>query len=191
MMSRVLASLPEHCLGVASRGVGRRWVFAAAAVAITGSALGIAFALRPSPGPSVPRSVTSSAHVGKLSVSIPRGFSWYVVPAGSAPQVPGYAHVLTNFRVLAPHTAGPPLNQVGIELQRFINFAHVRVRLHLPLSPNQPWDIEPANCAVVCHAGLFRASGRTYLVQYWNGPKAPPGDRVAILRALRSIRATR
>jgi hypothetical protein len=189
MMRGVVASLPEHRFGLTGSGVGRRWVFAAVLVAMAGSAVGIAFDLRPSPGPGVPRLLTSSRRVGELSVSIPRGLSWYVFPAASAPQTPGYAHVLTNFRP-AHTTSGPLPNQVGLELQRFNDFAQVPVRLHLPLSLNQPWFSERCSVAVGCRYGLLRVSGRTYLVTYWSGPKAPAGDRAAILSALSSIRPT-
>ena len=114
-----------------------------ALVAVVGAAVALAFALRPSPGPGVPRPLGSSVHVGKLSVTVPRGFRSYSFYVGQvSPQTPGYAHVLTNLRLptqtinLMPHLiSGLASNQVGIQLQRWNNFADVPVRLHLPAEP--------------------------------------------------------
>jgi len=147
----------------------RRWGIAAALVVIVGFAGGLAFALRSSPDPGVPRPLGAPISVGKLRVSAPRGFHNYVLSGGV--RAPGaIGHVLTNFQLPARHPSGwpstiewvlnrwsaaqsknialknhnygPPSNVVELLLTPSAGprFPDPRlIRLHLPLSPNQRW----------------------------------------------------
>jgi hypothetical protein len=150
------------------------------------------------------RPLGATAHIGKLSVSIPRGFHVYTLQGGAyrigrRPQVIG--HVLTDYRaVLDPWlpsrgSSGAPSNGVALELEE--NWAAIdRVapaHLHLPLSVRQPWfqDHSPNGAAYGYRWGVLRFNNVAYKVMYWIGPAAPATDRVALLRALRSIRPTR
>jgi hypothetical protein len=176
----------------------RRSLLALVLLLLAGVPAGLA-SLRPSPG-TVLRPLGATAHVGKLSVSIPRGFHLYTLQGGAyrigpRPQVIG--HVLTDYRaVLDPWvpsrgSSGAPSNRVALELEE--NWAATdRVapaHLHLPLSVRQPWFHDhPSNGY---RWGVLRFNNVAYKVMYWVGTAAPATDRVAVLRALRSIRPTR
>ena len=185
----------------------RRSVFAL--LLLAGMAAGLAFALRPSPGPGVARPLVGSVHVGKLSVSVPRGF--YVYALRSSPYRAGvgfsvYGHVLTNFRVPAntniEHVLGhwgvngPPSNEVALMLRKDFHMGPMGPggidNLRLPLNLDQPWIRERFHNEVVggYRYGDFKF-GTDYNVMYWSGSTAPANDRLAILHALRSIRPTR
>ena len=96
------------------------------------------------------------------------------------------------------HNHGPPSNEVALELSQWYRDGNYQgpgrlppppIRLHLPLSPNQPWDQERLpNGAPSFRSGELRFNGYVYFVKYWIGPAAPANDRAAVLRALRSIR---
>jgi hypothetical protein len=155
-----------------------------------------------------PRPLTSSTEVGEVSVSVPRGFYVYtlrggIYRAGTRPPVIG--RVLTDFRLPAGTSLasvlhqwavsgdGPPSDKVALELQQDFGAGPGSNQLHLPLSPRQAWFRQHlANGTDAGYRyGDFRFDDLDYNVVYWSGPDAPPNDRVAVLRALRSIRPTR
>jgi hypothetical protein len=178
--------------------MGRRGLFTAALVAIAALAVALALALRPSPGPGgpgVPQSLGGSLRVGKVSVSIPRGFYVYT-------QRDGVGYVLTNYRVPASDVHdnwvdvlignGPPRNGVALQLNKDTLSGPFSAQLQLPLNLNQRWYLaRPAMFAAGVQSGYFQFDNQAYYVMYWIGPAAPPNDRAAVLRALRSIRPTR
>ena len=103
-----------------------------------------------------------------------------------------------RYAAVENHNYGPPANDVLLELTQSYQDGHWEgpgpslpppVRLHLPLSPDQPWDVERlASGAPGYRSGLFQYHGYVYSVLYWIGPDAPAADKAAVLRALRSIR---
>ena len=190
--------------------MSRRWGIAAALTAIAGLVVGLAFALR-SPGPGVPRPLGAPTYARDLSISVPRGFSVYNLQSGG-PHAPGVrhavvGHLLTNFRD-PPRTAmgnvlshGLSENEVAIEL-----VLHTApgpgpsspFNLHLPLSLHQRWFHDPQDFhdrfrpgTVSARWGSLGYRGWVYDVIYWIGRDAPANDRLAVVRALRSIRPTR
>jgi hypothetical protein len=197
--------------------MNRRWGLAACVAVIAGLAVGLTLALRSSPGPGVPRPLTASTNVAGLSLSIPRGFSRYILHTDFYPHAPVTGYALTDFRppahktiqmvfdrwgsadmrfmLVKNHDYGPSPDEVALEFQqtdaRRCRFTCPPVRLHLPLNPGQPWDEErPASGAAGYRSGFFRVHHAVYYAMYWIGPDAPTNDRVAALRALRSIRPT-
>lgn len=211
-MSRAVASSAARDPGRLGRFGGRRPAIAVALLAIGGLAVGLVFALRPSPGfssgPGGPHPLGASTQAGKLSVSIPRGFYVYtlrggIYPAGTRPPVIG--HVLTDLRLPAGTSIagvldqwatsgnGPPSDKVALELKQDWTIGPGFDQLHLPLSPKQAWFRQHlANGTDAGYRyGDVRFDNFDYNVMYWRGPAAPANDRVAVLRALRSIRPTR
>jgi hypothetical protein len=193
--------------------VGRRAAIAVALLVVTGLAVGLAFALWPSSeytlGPAGPHPLGGPAKAGNLRVSVPHGFSVYplrggIHRAGTRPPVIG--HVLTNFRLPAggsiskvlgqwsdPHGSGPPPNVVLVELaEHWPGQGLATDQLQLPLSLRQPWlRTHFANGTVGgFRVGSTRFDNFDYDVIYWSGPSARATDRLAVLRALRSIRPT-
>jgi hypothetical protein len=183
----------------------RRWGFGAAAlIAIAGVAIGLAFAARASRACAPPSIAVTYA--AKLSVSIPRGFNIFNIYDGG-PHSPGNhpavnGHWLTNFCPAsrtwagvwaALHANGQPSNLAALELQLHSGPGpDPPDNLHLPLSLDQPWFQDHHDYgAFGPRWGSFVSQGRLYDVLYWIGPHAPENDRVAVLRALRSIRPTR
>ncbi len=205
-MSRAVASMPLGDLVPTHHRMGRRRLFTAALVGVAALAVALAFALRPSPGPGVPggpgvqQSLRGSLRVGKVSVSIPRGFHVYT-------QRGGVGYVLTNYRVPAGDVRdhwvdvlignGPPRNGVALQLNKDTLSGPFSAQLQLPLNLNQRWyRARPAELAASVQAGDFQLDNQAhraqaYHVMYWIGPAAPANDRAAVLQALRSIRPTR
>ncbi|HET8557691.1 MAG TPA: hypothetical protein VFL58_10320 [Gaiellaceae bacterium] len=181
----------------------RRSLFALVLLLLVGVPVGLAL-LRPSPRPGALHPLGATAHVGKLSVSIPRGFHVYTLSGGAyrtGTRAPVVGHVLTDYRaVLDPWipsrgSSGAPSNGVALELEE--NWAAIDrvapVQLHLPLSVTQPWFQEHSSSGAA-HGyrwGEIRFDNVDYRIMYWIGPAAPASDRVGLLRALRSIRPTR
>lgn len=89
--------------------------------------------------------------------------------------------------------SGPPSNVVALELTGNFVIGPVDDQLHIPLRLDQPWMREHFANGVVggFRYGGIRFDNFDYEVVYWSGPAAPASDRVAVLRALRSIRPTR
>jgi len=197
-MSRAVSPLPVRGLGLASLRMGRRGRFTAALLATAAVAIALAFALRPSlgpGGPGAPQSLGGSTRVGKVSVSIPRGFYVYT-------QRGGVGYVLTNYRVPSSDIHdnwvdvlsgnGPPPNGVALRLNKDSLNDPWTPRLQLPLKLNQTWyRTRAVNWAAAAHGGGFVFDNQAYYVLYWIGPAAPANDRAAVLQALRSIRPTR
>jgi len=187
----------------------RRSLLGLALLVLAGGAVIVAFALRSSLGPGAPRPLTSSVHVGRLSVSIPRGFHVYTLRGGiyrSGTRPPVIGDVLTDFRLpahttvsqlldrwTAPRGNGPPSKLVALELEEWWGIGGPGPHsLHLPLSLKQPWvQLHLANGSVAPRYQGFLLGTASYEVMYWSGPSAPANDRAAVLRALRSIRPTR
>lgn len=183
----------------------RRSLLALALLLLGGAAAALALTLRPSSGPGVSRPLGATAHVGKLSISIPRGFHVYTLRGGFGrvgSRFPVNGHVLTDFRIPA-HTSitrvlerwaygRPPANEVALELEKYIVIGpvgpHQLDRLHLPLSLGEPWIRARVGGY---RYGDFRSGREIYQVMYWSGSQAPANDRLAVHRALRSIRPTR
>jgi hypothetical protein len=169
----------------------RHWTIAASVVLLAGLTAGLTFAFRPAPG----RPFVKAAPVGKLRVSIPRGFyrSIFHDGLGRTPFPPSGA-VLTDAPVGDARlgdwfTNGPPANQVGLFVNEWFAIGPPpgNDRLRFPLGPRRRW-IRLANGMKV---GSVRFANMDYEVAYWVGPDAPANDRVALLRALRSIRPGR
>ena len=164
---------------------------------------GLMFALRSNdPGTGGSLALTSSARVGALRVSVPQGFRSYAVPVGIGAEHPVIGRLLTDLR-LPGHgniwrvlgrwpQSGPRANGVALKLQRWLPEGPVGPgmdRLHLPLTPNQPWfTAKLQDGAVGYRYGQLRFHNAEYQVIYWSGPNAPAADRAAILQALKSIR---
>ena len=177
------------------------WVVAAALIVLGGAGVALAVGLR---SPSAQR--PSVLRAGKLSVSVPRGFSVYNIRGGHllGARAPVVGRVLTNFRLPA-HTTwlrvldqwaamrgnGPPSDEVALILEPGETLGPDK--LHLPLSLKQPWDREHfADRSVGGYrVGFLRFAASDYEVIYWSGTSAPERDRAAVLRALRSIRPAR
>lgn len=182
----------------------RRSLLALVLLLLAGIAAGLAFALRPSPGPGVVRPLGATARVGKLSVSIPSRFHVYTSVGGPykwSGRAPVVGHTLTDYRLvfdqwLPSHgSSGAPSNGVALELDKHWPAAAgpIADRLHLPLTSQQPWFHEHSSngAANGYRWGGIRYDNSDYKVMYWIGPTAPASDRVALLRALHSIRPTR
>jgi hypothetical protein len=66
------------------------------------------------------------------------------------------------------------------------------VRLHLPLSLNQPWSREHLkNGHDGYRWGYLRVHGQFYEAFFWSGQAAPARDRAAVLSALASVHTRR
>jgi hypothetical protein len=203
-LSRLPISLDPLIPEAKRRQRVRRSLLALVFLLLAGVAVGLVV-LRPSPGPGVLRPLGAATHVGKLSVSIPRGFRIYTLSGGAyrtGTRAPVIGHVLTDYRLLRDRwlpsrgSSGAPSNRVALELEdnwAAISPATEQVRLHLPLSVKQPWLPEHSSSgrASGYHWGEVRFDNVDYRVIYWIGAAAPASDRVALLRALRSIRPTR
>lgn len=211
-MSRAAVLQPARALALSGFRLGRRPAAAVAVVALAGLAVTLAFALRSAPGPGVPHPLVGSARVGKLRVSIPRGFHVYTIGGERVvvgPRTPVTGRVLTNFRLPTGTTildalyqwrlsgSGLPSNGVALNLEKFGQMGPAPGiddpgQLHLPLSVKQPWfQARSSNGRTDSFRGgtiAFNHEPYAYFVGYWIGPAAPANDRVAILRALRSIR---
>jgi hypothetical protein len=181
----------------------RRSLLALGLLLLAGVPVGLAL-LRPSPRPGALRPLGATTHVWKLSVSIPRAFHVYTLSGGAyrtGTRAPVIGHVLTDYRLLVDHwipsrgSSEAPSNRVALELEE--NWAAIDrvgpVQLHLPLSVRQPWfhDHSSSGAAYGYRWGVLRFDKVDYRVMYWIGPAAPATDRVALLRALRSISPTR
>jgi len=179
-------------------------------IVVAGLALGLTFAFRSSsPGPDLPHGTASSLRVRDLTVSLPQGLKSYGLRGGAhmvGTRAPIIGHVLTDFRVPAHldiqrvlghwATAGPAANGVALKLESvdwMIGPVLTKsLRLHLPLTLDQPWFNEKLKDGAVGYRwGYLRFDNVDYQVMYWSGPNAPTADRAAVLRALESIRPAR
>lgn len=168
---------------------------------LVGAAAGLVFALRPAPGSSVSRPLTSSVRAGDLRVSVPQGFSrWWIGDGGPRPD--GYT--LTDFRLSGHedgfnvwsywYASGPPASGVALGVWLADYWGRYPDRLlHLPLTLDQRgwYEETPPDGTAGYHYGFIRFHHDHYLVNYWSGTDAPATDRSAVLRALRSIRPAR
>ena len=194
-----------------------RWGIAAALVVIVGFAGGVAFALRSSPeGTSatvgrltlpIPRDFNSYSipgNTGPGSAVMSHVITNFGLPRNTTIDrvLSHWAAAQSRYVLLRKHNYGPPSDEVLLELSQWYRDnplyyprpgppAPEPVRLHLPLSPDQPWDQERlASGATGYRSGNFRFHHYVYHVLYWVGPDAPASDRAAVLDALHSIRPT-
>ena len=90
---------------------------------------------------------------------------------------------------------GPPANRVALELSEWVAIGPIfpsAVRLHLPLSLDQPWFREHLrNGHRGYRWGYLSLHRQLYEVSFWSGRAAPQHDRAAVLSTLTSIRPTR
>ena len=91
---------------------------------------------------------------------------------------------------------GPPANKVALLLRQWLTIgpglATSALRIHLPLSLDQPWFREHlTNGHVGYRWGYLIVHGQPYEIMFWSGRAAPQDDRSAVLSALTSIRLTR
>jgi hypothetical protein len=208
--SRLPAGLAAGIAEAKGRMRGRR-SFLALGLMLAGLAVGLTFALRsPAGGPVVSRPLTSSVNAAGVRVSVPRGFSTYPI-RGSGPgrisgRPPLIGHGLADFAVPAHVSiygvfdkwaaldgSGPPANVVALQISLNVNPGpDPATLLHLPLTLSQPWFHEKLSKGKVGYRwGSLFTNGEVYNLFYWSGSEAPANDRVAILRALESIRPAR
>jgi hypothetical protein len=112
-----------------------------------------------------------------------------------------WAAAQSKYVAVRNHNYGPPSDEVLLELSQWYHNSPEYYpgrppapppRLHLPLSPNQPWDQERlASGAPGYRSGEFLFHHYIYYVRYWIGADAPANDRAAVLGALHSIRPAR
>lgn len=140
-----------------------------------------------------------------VALSVPRGFRQYTVRGGlsrTGTRPPAMGFLVTNYPLKGgvrnafykwSDFEAPPARRTALQVELWIPFgpAEPFTGLHLPLSLDQPWQIERAkNGSNGYRYGAFRLHDQIYKVFLWNGPSAPRRDRSALLRALTSIRAS-
>ena len=138
-----------------------------------------------------------------IALSVPRGFRHYTVRGGisrTGTRPPATGVLLTDYTLNDGVRSAfykwsdfkaPPAKRTALQVELSIPFgpADPPTRLHLPLSLDQPWQIERAmNGTNGYRYGAFRLRGQIYKVFVWDGPSASRHDRSALLRALASIR---
>lgn len=105
-----------------------------------------------------------------------------------------WANASSKYAEEEHHNYGPPSKDVLLMLDRSTGTGCIgpcpppSVRLHLPLSPDEPWfEQRTAGGAPSFRWGYFRFHHDLYSVTYWIGKDATAKDRAAVLDALRSI----
>jgi hypothetical protein len=94
------------------------------------------------------------------------------------------------------YSNGPPASKVAFQISQWLAIGPLlprsAVRLHLPLSLDQPWFREHlTNGHDGYRWGYLRVHGQYYEAFFWSGRDAPARDRAAVLRALASAHPTR
>jgi hypothetical protein len=150
-----------------------------------------------------------SVHIGALAISVPRGLGRYYIRGGGhmvgarapvsgvlATDDPGAHYGGGGFAKWSQlSSGGPPANKVALVLRRWLVIGPdpppSALRIHLPLSLQQPWFREHLkNGRLGYRWGYLRFHRQFYEVMYWSGRAAPEHDRAAVLNALSSIRRT-
>jgi hypothetical protein len=153
---------------------------------------------------------TTSLRIGAFAVNVPQGLGRYhirggIYMKGTRPPVIGVlatddrrAHLtgggFAKWSQLS--SSGPPANKVALSFQKWLVIGPdppaSALRLHLPLSLDQPWFREHlSNGRQGYRWGYLRFRRQFYAIRFWSGRAAPPRDRAAVLSALRSIHLTR
>lgn len=195
----------DPLIGEAKRRARYRRLVIAAALLLAAFAIGLTLGLRSGGGGPNGGLATAGAsvRVGALRLNVSSGFRKYTVRGGSCnpgTRLPPIGLLLTDYPVKNGVRGAfcrwsdfkvPPARRTAIQVERVLPFglAEPFTRLHLPLSLDQPWQIERAR-ATGYRYGAFRLRGQIYTVFVWNGPSAPRRDRSALSRALGSIRPT-
>jgi hypothetical protein len=145
-----------------------------------------------------------------FAVAVPRGLGRYEIrggghEAGHRPSVIGIL-VTDDSRARASlyrwakwshaYSNGPPESKVAFQISQWLALGPLlprsAVRLHLPLSLDQPWFREHLrNGHDGYRWGYLRVHGQFYEAFFWSGRAAPAGDRAAVLSALASVHAKR
>ena len=94
------------------------------------------------------------------------------------------------------YSNGPPASKVAFQIAQWLAVGPLlpksAVRLHLPLSLDQPWFREHLkNGRDGYRWGYLRVHGQFYEAFFWSGPAAPASDRAAALSALASVHTLR
>jgi hypothetical protein len=141
----------------------------------------------------------TSMHMGALTITVPRGLSHYGkgsrgVLATDDRRAHRRGEGFAKWSRLSSN--GPPANKVALVLAQDDTIGAPpppsALRLHLPLSLDQPWFREHLrNGRHGYRWGYLSFHGQPYAVTFWSGRAAPARDRAAVLSALTSIRPTR
>lgn len=144
-----------------------------------------------------------------LAVTVPRGLRRYDIRGGAhmvgtrapvsgvlATDDPGAHYGHGGFAKWSdPSSTGPPPNRVALKVSEWtegLPLPQSAMRLHLPLSLDQPWFREHLrNGHDGYRWGYLRVHGLIYAVLFWSGRAAPAHDRAAVLTALASVHPTR
>jgi hypothetical protein len=203
-VSRLQLSLDPLFGEARTRMRRRRALIGVTAALLVGAATGLAPAHRPSGGVAPGASASGGfVRAGSITFSVPRDFYQTDIRGGiymSGTRPPVIGHALTNYPVSSgsPIHGGAlpesePTNGVALVVQRWLAIGPApTTRLYLPLSLHEPWAEQRLPGGTRRWAWL--AHGRPGAVPYelvvWIGRNASPSDRIALLGALASVRAT-
>lgn len=198
------------------KGVGVAVLVAATLVvsACGGSHKAVSGGPQPAPRPLAVRLAAETGgtdvKIRALTITVPRGLGRYDIRGGfymkgTRPPVIGVlatddprAHRrgegFAKWSQLS--SDGPPANKVALVLQQWLtigpNPPASALRLHRPLSLDQPWFREHLKDGRRGYRwGYLRFGGQYYSILFWSGWGAPAHDRAAVLSALTSIRLAR
>jgi hypothetical protein len=140
----------------------------------------------------------TSVRVGVLTITVPRGLGHYDearlgVLATDDRHANRRGEGFAKWSRLSSN--GPPAIKVALELALDdtlgVGVPSSALRLHLPLSLDQPWFREHLrNGRYGYRWGYLSFHGQPYDIKFWSGRAAPARDRAAVLNALTSIRLT-
>jgi hypothetical protein len=142
----------------------------------------------------------TSVRIGALTITVPRSLDRYgeggrSVLATDDRRAHRKGEGFAKWSRLSSN--GPPANKVALVLRLDDTIGGLSppasaLRLHLPLSLDQPWFREHLNNGRHGYRwGYLSFHRQPYAVMFWSGRAAPTRDRAAVVNALTSIRLTR